>query len=150
MLRSWFQSPLSPASILNCVDTWSQSPPCSNNNTFYRLFFSQNFFQIQVFFLVFIFRITRLFAINIKVSTTPGILIISYKGYTGTIYEQQLPGLFIISFLYRSLKTNNRLGKRYNKIIGLLKNNNKNFIYRTKTLEKTKNKLNRYKYYTWV
>jgi hypothetical protein len=85
---------------------------------------------------------------NIKFSTAPGILIISYKGYTGIVYRQQLLGLFIISLLYYSLKTNSRLGRGYNKVISLLKSNNKDFICRAKTLEKTKDKLDKHKYYT--
>jgi hypothetical protein len=28
--------------VLNCINAWSQSPPCSNNNTSYQLSFSQN------------------------------------------------------------------------------------------------------------
>jgi hypothetical protein len=91
---------------------------------------------------------TRLFVISIKINTTLGILAISYEGYTNTVYRQRLPGFFIINLLYRSLKTNSRLGKGYNKFIGLLKNNNKNFIYKAKILEKTKDKLNGRKYYT--
>jgi hypothetical protein len=94
--------------------------------------------------------VIRLFVINIEINIAPGILIIGHKSYTGTVYWQQLPGFFIISFLYRNLKTNSRLGKRYDKVIGLLKSNNKDFIYKTKTLEKTKNKLDGRKYYTWV
>jgi hypothetical protein len=65
--------------------------------------------------------VTRLFVINIKVNIAPGILIICHKDYTGIVYRQQLPDLFIINLLYYSLKTDNWLGKRYNKIIGLLK-----------------------------
>jgi hypothetical protein len=34
--------------------------------------------------------------------------------------------------------------------MGLLKNNNKDFIYKAKTLEKTENKLDGHKYYIWV
>jgi hypothetical protein len=101
-----------------------------------------------VFFLVFILCVTRPFAINTKINIIPGILVISYKGYTSIIYRQQLLGFFIISLLYCSLKTNNRLGRGYDKFIGLLKSNNKDFICKTKILEKTEDKLNRRKYYT--
>jgi hypothetical protein len=101
-----------------------------------------------VLFLVLIFYIIRLFAISIKVNITPGILAISHKGYTNTVYRRQLLGLFIINLLYYNLKTNSRLGKGYNKFIGLLKSNNKDFIYKAKTLNKTEDKLDRYKYYT--
>jgi hypothetical protein len=101
-----------------------------------------------VFLLVLILYITRLFVISTEIGITLGILAISYKGYTSTVYQQQLPGLFIISFLYNSLKTNSRLGKRYDKIIGLLKSNNKDFICKAKALEKTEDKLNGRKYYT--
>jgi hypothetical protein len=90
----------------------------------------------------------KLFVINTRVNIIPGILAISHKGYTGTVYRRQLPGLFIINFLYYSLKTNNRLNKRYNKVIGLLKSSNKDFIYKAKTLEKTEDKLDGRKYYT--
>jgi hypothetical protein len=34
--------------------------------------------------------------------------------------------------------------------MGLLKSNNKDFIYKTKTLEKAEDKLDRRKYYTWI
>jgi hypothetical protein len=104
------------------------------------------FFLLKIFFLILIFRVTRLFVISIEVNITPGILAISYKGYAGIVYRRQLPGLFIINFLYRNLKTNSRLGRRCNKVMGLLKSNNKDFIYKAKTLEKTKNKLDGRKY----